>query len=286
MHPFDPIAPIAHRGLHDAAGGVIENTATAFAAAIAGGYGIETDIQAAAGGEPVIFHDETLDRLTEASGPVSALSAARLGEIALKGTADRIQTLAAFLDQIGGRVPLYLEIKSLGRADRTLERRIAQVLHGYRGPAVVMSFDPGSVAAMRHFAPHVPRGLSAMQFWRVRAPQLSWLHRFRLTHMLDIMRVKPDFLTYEVNGLSAMAPALRRRFPRLPIITWTVRTAEDRRKARLHADGMIFEGFRPSPDEMAAASNEPNGRRTEHHHSRQRRHERHPGGGLGRLRQS
>ncbi|MEI8277111.1 MAG: glycerophosphodiester phosphodiesterase, partial [Hyphomicrobiales bacterium] len=40
--------PIAHRGLHDAANGVIENTATAFTAAIDGGYGIETDLQISA----------------------------------------------------------------------------------------------------------------------------------------------------------------------------------------------------------------------------------------------
>ncbi|HET9584946.1 MAG TPA: glycerophosphodiester phosphodiesterase, partial [Bradyrhizobium sp.] len=37
--------PVAHRGLHDAQKGVIENTPSAFAAAIAGGYGIECDLQ-------------------------------------------------------------------------------------------------------------------------------------------------------------------------------------------------------------------------------------------------
>ena len=92
-----------------------------------------------------------------------------------------------------------------------------------------------------------------MRFMRTRMPGLTMLNRFRLTHMLDIAAVKPDFLTYEVNGLAVMGPALRRRFPHLPIVTWTVRTAEDRRKARAFADAMIFEGFRPSPDEMAAA---------------------------------
>ncbi len=93
-----------------------------------------------------------------------------------------------------------------------------------------------------------------MRFMRCASPGLSDLHRFRLTHMLDIGAVKPDFLTYEVNGLAVMGSALRRRFPDLPIVTWTVRTAEDRRKARIFADAMIFEGFRPSPDEMAAVN--------------------------------
>ncbi len=44
--------PIAHRGLHDAASGIIENTASAFAAAVAGNYGIELDVQLCADGCP------------------------------------------------------------------------------------------------------------------------------------------------------------------------------------------------------------------------------------------
>jgi glycerophosphoryl diester phosphodiesterase len=46
--------PIAHRGLHDAARGIIENTAGAFQAAIAAGYGIELDVQLSADGEATV----------------------------------------------------------------------------------------------------------------------------------------------------------------------------------------------------------------------------------------
>jgi glycerophosphoryl diester phosphodiesterase len=42
------LRPTAHRGLHDAAKGIIENTAAAFEAAIAKGYGIECDVRPAA----------------------------------------------------------------------------------------------------------------------------------------------------------------------------------------------------------------------------------------------
>ena len=59
--------PIAHRGLHDAAAGVIENTPSAFAAAIAGDYGIECDLQISADGEAMVHHDDALGRLTEGS---------------------------------------------------------------------------------------------------------------------------------------------------------------------------------------------------------------------------
>ena len=57
--------PIAHRGLHDAPSGVIENTPSAFRAAIASDYGIECDLQISADGEAMVHHDEQLGRLTD-----------------------------------------------------------------------------------------------------------------------------------------------------------------------------------------------------------------------------
>ena len=79
--------PIAHRGLHDAAAGVIENTASAFAAAIAGGYGIECDLQISADGEAMVHHDDALGRLTEGSGRLADMTAAELKAVALQGNA-------------------------------------------------------------------------------------------------------------------------------------------------------------------------------------------------------
>ena len=63
------LRPIAHRGLHSAKRGIIENTEPAFAEAIAKGYGIECDLRPATGGLPIVFHDETLNRLVEGRGP-------------------------------------------------------------------------------------------------------------------------------------------------------------------------------------------------------------------------
>ena len=63
--------PIAHRGLHDEAKGIVENSASAVEAAIAKGYAIEVDLQCAAHGVPVVFHDRTLDRLTAETRPVA-----------------------------------------------------------------------------------------------------------------------------------------------------------------------------------------------------------------------
>jgi glycerophosphoryl diester phosphodiesterase len=240
-----PLGPVAHRGLHDAGAGVIENTASAFEAAIEAGYAIETDIQAAFGDEPVVFHDDTLERLTQGQGAVAALSPDALGAVPFKATGDRILGLPAFLELVGARVPVYLEIKSHGdRANRELERRIGLALAAYRGPVAVMSFDPGALRAMRRIAPDRPRGTVSTRYTREDWPEHSPLARFRLTHLLDFPATRPDFLAYHIDDLPRLQISALRRLG-LPVLTWTVRTREQQRRAAIYADAIIFEGLRP-----------------------------------------
>ena len=67
--------PRAHRGLHTDNKGVLENSQSAFAEAIQKGYGIELDLQLSADGQAMVFHDDTLDRMTSHQGPVRNHSA-------------------------------------------------------------------------------------------------------------------------------------------------------------------------------------------------------------------
>ena len=76
-------APIAHRGLHDADQGVPENSRAAFKAAIAGGYGIELDLQMSSDGTAMVFHDYDLSRLTGADGKLRDRTATELSRIQL-----------------------------------------------------------------------------------------------------------------------------------------------------------------------------------------------------------
>ena len=117
--------PIAHRGLHDAQRGIIENTATAFTAAISGSYGIETDLQISADGEAMVHHDDALGRLTEGMGRLAELSAAQIKSTQFKATADRILTLGELLDLVAGRATLLLELKSHFTGDGRLLPRVA-----------------------------------------------------------------------------------------------------------------------------------------------------------------
>lgn len=238
--------PAAHRGLHDAANGIIENTESAVQAALDADYGIEVDLQLTADDEAVVFHDYTLERLTEAQGQVRDRTVTELKRIRFKSSGDRIQTLSELLEQVDGRVALMLEIKSGWHEIGILEERIARIVSSYDGPAAIMSFDPQSMAIVRSLAPEIPRGVVSERYaagdpeWQA----LPFHRRLSLRHGAEIADANPDFLHFHVKGLPYGPTRLFRKLGR-PVTTWTVRTEDDRQKAARYADQICFEGFRP-----------------------------------------
>jgi glycerophosphoryl diester phosphodiesterase len=238
--------PIAHRGLHDAAAGLIENTAGAFATAVAAHYGIECDLQVSADGEAMVHHDDALGRLNEGSGRLAEMSAAALKAVRFKATGDRMLTLSELCELVAGRAPLLLELKSRFDRDMRLAQRAAAVLRDYAGPVAAMSFDPDALAALREFAPTLTRGIVAQRHYpREEWPALPRERAFVMAHLLHFARTRPDFVAYAVRDLPAAAPLLARSVFGVPLLTWTVRNEDDRRRAERYADQMIFEGWRP-----------------------------------------
>jgi glycerophosphoryl diester phosphodiesterase len=141
--------PIAHRGLHDRARGIIENMPSAIDAAVARNFAIEVDLQPSADGEAMVHHDYVLGRLTEGTGELLSLTSEQLKQVVFKNTSDRMMTLGDLCARVAGKVPLVLEIKSRFDGSRTLVKRMAEVLASYKGPVAAMSFDPDQVAAVR-----------------------------------------------------------------------------------------------------------------------------------------
>jgi glycerophosphoryl diester phosphodiesterase len=238
--------PVAHRGLHDAARGIMENMPAAAEAATAGNFGIECDIQLSADGEAMVHHDDALGRLTEGSGALLAMTAAQLKAVKFRDTSERMMSLGDLCALVNGRVPLVIEVKSHFDGDRRLVRRMAQVLAAYPGPAVGMSFDPDQVLALRETMPELPRGIIAQRnydddYWKKLTPD----QRHSMRHLRHALRTRPHFVAYWVNQLPAPAPWIARNLFGLPLLTWTVRTPEQRARAARYADQMIFEGFVP-----------------------------------------
>jgi len=244
--------PIAHRGFHDRTADRVENTLPAAEAAITRGFAIECDLQLTRDDVPIVFHDDTLDRLTTASGPVASRSLDEIREIHLRDSAARIPTLAELLALIGGRVPLFAEFKSLFDGNRRLEAVAAPLLAAYPGPLAVMSFDPESVRALGTLLPGVTRGLVADSYTDPEWDFIAPLRRLALRHLAAVPALAPDFLAYAVADLPSEA-ALSVKDAGTPLLTWTVRTAADRATAARYADQIIFEGFDPAATGTASA---------------------------------
>ena len=241
--------PIAHRGLHDVRAGVIENTALAFEAAIAGGYGVECDLRPALNGLPVVFHDLKLDRLCLQKGGIARLGRGDLKKVRFHGSpAEGILTFAELLEGVAGRAPLFVEIKSEWAApDARFVGDIAKLASHYCGPIAVMSFDPAVIAAISDLAPKLPRGIVSGSYrgagWQRR--EVSFARARRLRDLAESPPGAAHFFAYEVAALPSSSTEYARRARKLPVLTWTVRSGADRDRAAKWADQMIFEGFTP-----------------------------------------
>ena len=240
------LRPIAHRGLHDAARGIIENSGPAFAAAIAKGYGIECDLRPAADGTAIVFHDEALARLVDAPGHIADYAPSALTEFTYRSSTTRVSTLADLLALVDGRVPILVEVKSeWAPPDQAFMRAIAGQVATYGGPLALMSFDPSVMTALRQLAPNVPRGIVSGAYegdgwW---GDKVDAERAYRLTHLLDSGPVEPDFFAYYVKALPTPVTRFVREGMGLPLFAWTVRSDHDRAVAAKWADAPIFEGF-------------------------------------------
>lgn len=124
---------IAHRGFAERGP---ENALETLRRATEVAEAVEFDVRLAGDDEPVVFHDSTVDRLTDASGPVAAYTAAELSALPVAGTEATIPTLAAALDALDG--PIVADLKT----DRVPDR-LPGLLRAYGSPVLVSSFDPG-----------------------------------------------------------------------------------------------------------------------------------------------
>ena len=219
-------APIAHRGLWRS-GGAPENSLAAFEAACRAGYGIELDARLSADGEVMVFHDETLERLTASSGMVEEQTAEALQALRLLGSCETIPTLAEVLALVGDRTPLLVELKTPVGQEGLLERRVAELLAGHPGPVAVLSFNADALAWLAAHIPDLRRGLNVAA-----AGQLAAAERARA----DFLSVSLDLAGHDVvQGWRRMGEAL----------AWTCRSRADLARVWPLVENVMFEGFNP-----------------------------------------
>lgn len=248
MPALDPAflkTPIAHRALHDASKGVYENCRSAIIAAIEHGYAIEIDLQLSADGRAMVFHDDTLDRLTDKHGDVSDYTAAELTQIKVGSGQDVIEPLEDVLRLVDGRVPLLIELKDqsrqLSQTDGRLEQATIDALSLYEGAVAVMSFNPHMIATMAKLSPDLPLGLTTGSFmdptWGIDAERIE-----HLSQIADFDPTRYSFVSH--FALELAAPCIQMlKDQGTAIFTWTIRSPEAEAVARQTVDNITFEGY-------------------------------------------
>ncbi|MCJ9429237.1 glycerophosphodiester phosphodiesterase family protein [Kordiimonas marina] len=232
--PWIASGDVAHRGLFRAGTKAEENTLPAFKAALEAGFAIELDVRTTSDDIVVVFHDDTLERMTNAKGEVSNWGFQQLQKHNVGNSGLPIPSLPDVLEAVDGKQPIYVEIKT--RLDKDIQKVCAGVRHcfeGYAGPVAVMSFDPRVVKWFATYMPKYARGLIIG-----RDALLKIRNRMLLGFWAS--RTKPDFFACDINLLpNSFARRWRERGGKL--LTWTVRTPEMEQIARQYADAVIFE---------------------------------------------
>lgn len=232
-------AKYAHRGLHNDTRA--ENSLSAFRAAVDAGYGIELDVRLSADGEMVVFHDDTLERVTEGEGRVDSKTLSELRTLHLSETADTVPTFAEVLSLVDGRVPLLVEIKEDAMKYCVTEKCV-EMLREYKGEFIVESFNPLALWRFRRLMPDVPLGILSHNYLKekkYRKPMYALLHFFCLNFLS-----RPDFVAYDHRHFHTAPFAFQRRLFRPVLFAWTVRSLDDEKIAiKRGFDTVIFEKY-------------------------------------------
>ena len=231
----------AHRGLHNEERA--ENSMSAFKAAVDAGYGIELDIRLSKDGKLVVFHDDTLDRVCGREGKVVDFTADELATFSWDGMADGVPLFADVLALVDGKVPLLVEIKE-DPGNSAVSKTACEMLKSYKGAFIVESFNPLSLKTVKENSPEFTRGILSQRYFeyeKCRKPLY-----FLLQSLLLNFLCRPAFIAYEHRHGKSLALRFVRTFFKVPTIAWTVRSAEEEKKARENGfDGIIFENYLP-----------------------------------------
>lgn len=229
---------VAHRGLFDNKD-IPENSVPAFLRAAEYDFGIETDVQASKDGVLVIFHDDTVDRMTGRHGKVCDFTFEELRQMRLINTDCVIPTFDEFLEAANG-VNLVVEIKTHKNIG-PLEREVYEKLKKYSGNYCVESFDPFVIRWFKLNTPEVIRGQLSCSF------KGSTLGRFKEYLLRNLKFSKwngSQFIAYDADTVKKCR-AVKKYFKKMPVLCWTVKSQQQLDELAPYCDNVIFDSFVP-----------------------------------------
>lgn len=236
----------AHRGLHDPALGVPENSMAAFRRALEHGFGAELDVHLMADGELAVVHDSSLKRVCGADVYIEDLTAADLPRYPLMGTGEAIPLFREVLALFQGKTPLIIELKVERDNASALTDAVMKALEGWTGAYCLESFHPAALLRLKEKYPQVLRGQLSQNFLKPgEANGLSLPVRFVLTNLLTSAATRPDFIAYSCKDRGNASLRLMRALYGVHEVGWTVRDRETMEELDKAGVSSIFEGFIP-----------------------------------------
>ena len=202
---------IGHRG---AMGYIAENTLPSIKKAIdLGANGVEIDIFRCASGELVVFHDKTLEKLTNATGYIEALDIDSIQKIeVLEGYT--IPTLNEVLDLIDGRIFVNIELKGSQTAIKTNEILINYLKNKVwsSDKFLISSFDWDELKIFRKVNQKLPVAVITED---------DPLDAIPVALELNAVAINPDYKTLNSSNIKKI------KEKKLKIYPWTVNEIDD-----------------------------------------------------------
>lgn len=232
----------AHRGLHDNKGEAPENSMEAFRKAVKCGYGIELDVRLTKDMAPVVFHDDSLERMCNRKEKVSELTYEELRGISLAESSETIPRLSEVLKMVNGRTPLIVEYKA-DWMDISICPIVDKLLREYKGLYCIESFNPMVLMWYRRYHNEVFRGQLSSAF--LKSGEKKGFLYFLLQNLLFNGMTKPDFVAYDHRYANNLSRMICRKLFRNTAVAWTIQSQKDMDEAKTKYDMFIFDSFRP-----------------------------------------
>lgn len=235
----------AHRGLHNSAEGIPENSMAAFRLAAEQGYGIELDIHLTRDGRLAVIHDNSLLRTAGVDVKAKDLTTEELAQYRLEGTEEKIPFLEEVLPLFEGKAPIIVELKVESNAAR-LAKAACEVLDQYKVDYCMESFHPQAILWLKKNRPEICRGQLSQNFLKSEeGTGLGKVADFVMTHLLTSFLTVPDFIAYNHQHRNNFSLSAAKAFWGVQEVSWTIRTPEAMEECEAHGSLSIFEQFTP-----------------------------------------
>lgn len=232
--------PIAHRGFHT--NKIPENSMASFREAMSYGYAIELDVHLSSDDIPVVFHDESLERMTGSKGKISQYTLKSIKGLKLKNTEEKVPTLEEVLNEVDGKVPLVIEVKCLHHSG-LIEEKVMELMSDYDGDYVIQSFNPWTLKWIREKHPSTILGLLTTGDYS--DTKLNFVQKGLLKYMSFIPLIRPDYIGLDYRTFNLLQYFMIKKLTHGEIIFWTIDDEQLYEECLEFCDNVIFEGFHP-----------------------------------------